>query len=62
MPVIGAMPGADGLYIASGTYAFTFAPLWGETLAALVGGERPPVEISDLGPGRLLNPGPGTGR
>ncbi|HVT66802.1 MAG TPA: FAD-binding oxidoreductase, partial [Trebonia sp.] len=54
MPVIGAVPGAPGMLIAAGTYAFTFAPLWGESLAALVTGETPPVEISDLGPERLL--------
>jgi sarcosine oxidase, subunit beta len=54
MPVIGAVPGAPGMYVAAGTYAFTFAPLWGETLAALVAGERPPVEVGDLGPERLL--------
>jgi glycine/D-amino acid oxidase-like deaminating enzyme len=54
MPVIGAIPGAAGLFVASGTYAFTFAPLWGETLAVLVAGERPPVEIRDLGPARLM--------
>ena len=54
MPVVGAVPGAPGLFVAAGTYAFTLAPLWGETLAALVAGERPPVEIGDLGPERLL--------
>lgn len=54
MPVIGAIPGAPGMYLAAGTYAFTFAPLWGETLAALAGGERPPVDIADLGPERLM--------
>jgi sarcosine oxidase subunit beta len=54
MPVIGAVPGAAGMYVASGTYAFTFAPLWGETLAALAHGDRPPVEIGDLGAGRLM--------
>lgn len=54
MPVIGPVPGAPGLFVASGTYAFTFAPLWGETLAALVAGERLPVEIRDLGPARLM--------
>lgn len=54
MPVIGAVPGAPGMFLAAGTYAFTFAPLWGESLAALVAGEDPPAEISDLGPERLL--------
>jgi len=54
MPVIGAVPGAPGMFLAAGTYAFTFAPLWSESLAALVAGENPPTEISDLGPERLL--------
>lgn len=54
MPVIGEVPGAPGFYVAGGTYAFTFAPLWGETLRCLVEGKPPPVEISDLGPGRLM--------
>lgn len=54
MPVIGAVPGAPGMFLAAGTYAFTLAPLWGESLAALVAGEDPPAEITDLGPERLL--------
>lgn len=54
MPVIGAIAGAPGMYLASGTYAFTFAPLWGETLAALADGGQPPVDIGDLGPERLM--------
>ena len=54
MPVIGALPGLPGLFLAAGTYAFTFAPLWGETLAALVAGDDPAVEIGDLGPARLM--------
>lgn len=57
MPVIGEVPAVPGLYVATGTYAFTFAPLWGETLAALVGGESPPVDIGDLGPERLMKGG-----
>ncbi|GAB6896941.1 FAD-binding oxidoreductase [Kineosporia succinea] len=54
MPVIGAVPGADGLLVAGGTYAFTFAPLWADTLAALVLGEPTPVDVADLGPDRLI--------
>lgn len=55
MPVIGEVPGAPGFLVAGGTYAFTFAPLWGETLRCLVEGAPPPVEIADLGPGRMLD-------
>ncbi|MDR1798382.1 MAG: FAD-binding oxidoreductase [Bifidobacteriaceae bacterium] len=56
MPLIGQMPGAAGLFVAGGTYAFTFAPLWAKTLAALVCGDPPPIEIGDLGPSRLMEP------
>ncbi|MGK5529656.1 NAD(P)/FAD-dependent oxidoreductase [Streptomyces sp. URMC 129] len=54
MPVIGEVPGHPGFFVAGGTYAFTFAPLWGETLRALIAGERPPEPVGDLGPGRLM--------
>ncbi|WP_326821003.1 NAD(P)/FAD-dependent oxidoreductase [Streptosporangium sp. NBC_01756] len=62
MPVIGEVPGAPGFYVAGGTYAFTFAPLWGETLRCLIEGKPPPVDISDLGPGRLMVPAGGSAR
>ncbi|GAA1756488.1 NAD(P)/FAD-dependent oxidoreductase [Nonomuraea sp. AD125B] len=54
MPVIGEVPGSPGFLVAGGTYAFTFAPLWAETLRRLVAGAEPPVDISDLGPERLM--------
>ncbi|GAA2902517.1 FAD-dependent oxidoreductase [Streptosporangium fragile] len=54
MPVIGEVPGAPGFLVAGGAYAFTFAPLWGETLRCLVAGTAPPVDVADLGPGRLM--------
>ncbi|MEV4549146.1 NAD(P)/FAD-dependent oxidoreductase [Nonomuraea wenchangensis] len=54
MPVIGEVPGSPGFLVAGGTYAFTFAPLWAETLRRLVAGAEPPVNISDLGPERLM--------
>ncbi|MET7573211.1 FAD-dependent oxidoreductase [Streptomyces sp. NPDC005492] len=54
MPVIGEVPGHPGFLVAGGTYAFTLAPVWGETLASLVSGERPADPVQDLGPGRLL--------
>jgi len=56
MPVIGEVPGWPGYFVAGGTYAFTFAPLWARCLVALIGGGRPPVSLAGLGPGRLLNP------
>lgn len=54
MPVIGEVPGAPGLFVAGGTYAFTLAPLWGTTLRALLDREETLVNIEDLSPGRLL--------
>ncbi|MEV4839207.1 FAD-dependent oxidoreductase [Nonomuraea sp. NPDC049486] len=55
MPVIGEVPGRPGFLVAGGTYAFTFAPLWAETLRCLVAGAEPPVDVSDLGPDRLMH-------
>jgi sarcosine oxidase subunit beta len=54
MPVIGEVPGHPGFFVAGGTYAFTLAPLWGESLRDLVAGDPPPEPIDDLGPGRML--------
>lgn len=54
MPVIGAVPGWPGYFLAGGTYAFTLAPLWARCLAALIEGRDPPVSLEGLGPGRLL--------
>lgn len=54
MPVIGPVPDADGFYVIGGTYAFTFAPLWGEIVSAAIRGDTPPVDVSDLGPGRFM--------
>jgi sarcosine oxidase subunit beta len=56
MPVIGEVPDAPGFLVAGGTYAFTFAPLWGETLRCLVEGKPTPVDVHDLGPDRLMEP------
>jgi sarcosine oxidase subunit beta len=55
MPVIGAVPGLADFYVAGGTYAFTFAPLWAKTLADLVTGlPWLPVDITGLEPDRLV--------
>jgi len=55
MPIIGEVPGCDGLFVAGGTYAFTLAPLWAKTLLDLIMKRVPKVDISDLGIGRLMN-------
>lgn len=53
MPVIGEVPEHPGLLVAGGTYAFTFAPLWGRVLTDLVLARPPLVEVADLGADRL---------
>ncbi|WP_262060306.1 NAD(P)/FAD-dependent oxidoreductase [Streptomyces sp. STR69] len=55
MPVIGEVPGHPGFFVAGGTYAFTLAPVWGDTLARQIAGEPPADPVDDLGPGRLLH-------
>ncbi|WP_369139040.1 NAD(P)/FAD-dependent oxidoreductase [Modestobacter versicolor] len=59
MPVVGEVPGCPGLFLAGGTYAFTFAPLWGRVLRDLVLGRAPQVEVADLGVDRLMTGGAG---
>jgi sarcosine oxidase subunit beta len=59
MPVIGEAPGLPGFFIVGGTYSFTFAPLWAETLADLIQGRVPAHDVADLGPARLLAAAPG---
>ncbi|WP_327406185.1 FAD-binding oxidoreductase [Streptomyces sp. NBC_01288] len=55
MPVIGEVPGHRGFFVAGGTYAFTLAPVWGDTLARQIAGDPPADPVDDLGPGRLLH-------
>lgn len=57
MPVIGEVPGAEGFFVAGGTYAFTFAPLWAQTLTALIHGQQPPVDLTGLEPQRHMQQG-----
>ena len=54
MPVIGSLSGLPGFHLAGGTYSFTFAPLWAKTVACLVTGRQPPVDITGLEPDRLV--------
>lgn len=54
MPVLGEVGEGSGYYVGGGTYAFTFSPLWARTLAELVEGAPPSIEIADLGPERLM--------
>jgi glycine/D-amino acid oxidase-like deaminating enzyme len=54
MPVAGWL--LPGLLAIGGTYSFTFAPLWADVAGCLLTGGRPPVDLTDLGPERLLRP------
>lgn len=54
MPVIGEVPGMPHFYVAGGTYAFTLAPLWGQTIRGLLEGTDVLEPIDDLGVDRLL--------
>ncbi|NRG42306.1 FAD-binding oxidoreductase [Rathayibacter sp. VKM Ac-2835] len=54
MPVVGEVPGLEGLYVEGGTYAFTFSPLWARTVADRITGVAPLHDVDDLGPARLL--------
>ncbi|MGW1741146.1 NAD(P)/FAD-dependent oxidoreductase [Nocardia sp. NPDC001965] len=54
MPVIGELSGAPGLFVAGGTYSFTFAPLWAELLTALALGRDAGLDVSGFSPARLV--------
>jgi sarcosine oxidase subunit beta len=54
LPVIGEVPGFPRFFVAGGTYAFTLAPLWAEVLRDLAIGVPPAVDLSGLGPARLM--------
>ena len=54
MPIIGEVPDRDGIFIAGGTYSFTFAPLWARVLAQLIAKQPTEVSIEGLEPGRLV--------
>jgi len=54
MPVVGEVAGSGGFFIAGGTYAFTFSPLWALLIADLVTGVAPSHDISGFTPNRLI--------
>jgi glycine/D-amino acid oxidase-like deaminating enzyme len=55
MPLIGAVPGTQGAYVATGHNAWGIlnAPATGESLAALIAGEKPEVDLRPFDPTRL---------
>jgi sarcosine oxidase subunit beta len=54
-PALGAVPGADGLYVAAGFsgHGFMVAPAVGRLLAAVVAGEEPDELVAALSPSRF---------
>ncbi|MEU1981038.1 FAD-dependent oxidoreductase [Nocardia sp. NPDC019395] len=55
MPVIGELDGAPGIFVAGGTYSFTFAPLWAELLTAMALGKPARLDVSAFSPSRLVH-------
>lgn len=54
MPIIGRIPNCEGVYVAGGTYSFTFAPLWAKILMQLITNQPLEVSIEGLQPDRLI--------
>ncbi len=54
MPIIGKVPNKSGLFVAGGTYSFTFAPLWAKILTQLITEQPLEVSIKGIEPGRLI--------
>ncbi|MFN8061784.1 MAG: FAD-binding oxidoreductase [Vicinamibacterales bacterium] len=58
-PVVGAVPGTRGLFVAAGFsgHGFMVAPAVGEALAALIKGDEPPVPLEAFAPTRFATTG-----
>ena len=56
LPMIGAAPGHQGLWLAFGNQhlGFSTGPMTGELLAALLNGEAPPIDPKPYAPGRYI--------
>lgn len=56
-PVLGAVPGADGVFVAAGFsgHGFKLAPALGDCLAALLRGEAPAVDLMPFAPTRFAS-------
>jgi sarcosine oxidase subunit beta len=54
-PILGPCPGIEGLYLAVGWsgHGFKLSPAVGEVVAAEITGRTPPVDVSELRPGRF---------
>jgi glycine/D-amino acid oxidase-like deaminating enzyme len=55
LPVIGAIPGAENAYVASGHGAngLLLGPVTGRVVADLVSGRRAPLDVTPFSPGRF---------
>jgi glycine/D-amino acid oxidase-like deaminating enzyme len=55
LPLIGKVPGSEGLYVATGhnVWGILNAPATGEALAELIAGSRPRIDLSPFDPKRL---------
>ncbi|MFC5738815.1 NAD(P)/FAD-dependent oxidoreductase [Sinirhodobacter huangdaonensis] len=52
LPLVGAVPGCPGAFVATGGSAFTLGPSFAQVLAALVAGRRPETDLTAFDPAR----------
>lgn len=57
LPLVGSVPGAPGVFVATGGSAFTLAPSFASALTDLVAGRNPRVDLSSFAPGRYEKEG-----
>lgn len=53
LPLVGEVPGAPGVFVATGGSAFTLGPSFAESIVAHVLGKKPPVELRQFDPMRF---------
>lgn len=52
LPLVGSVPGAPGMFVATGGSAFTLGPSFGQVLTDLVAGRVPSTDLSQFDPRR----------
>ena len=50
LPLVGPVPGAPGMFVATGGSAFTLGPSFAEALTALIAGRRPKTDLTNFDP------------
>jgi sarcosine oxidase subunit beta len=55
LPACGEVSALPGFFIATGTYSYTFAPLFGVALVAQMLGKQPPIDLTHIRPDRLMS-------